>query len=89
MKSAVFGVVTPCNPTEIHQIFQRNVLCSSAGWKSKPCRKPARNRWQASQKIILFIFTTLRTSNPMMGKCFLGIDVPRTVVKSIVLGVAF
>jgi hypothetical protein len=46
----------------------------------------ARNRWQTSQKIILFIFTTVRTSNPSIGKCFLGIQAARTIVKIIVLG---
>jgi hypothetical protein len=70
MKSAVFWVVTPCSPAEVYQIFQRNIMCPSAGWKSKPCKKPAINRWLSSQKLVLFIFITVRTSNPMTENYF-------------------
>jgi hypothetical protein len=80
MKSAIFWVVTPCA-----RYFREMYFVNLQGGRVSH----ARNRWQASQKIMLFIFTTLRTSDPMTGKCFLGIDAPRTVVKIIVIGVTF
>jgi hypothetical protein len=52
-------------------------------------QETSKKQVEATQKIVLFVFSTLRTSNPMTGKLSFGVDAPRMVLESIVLRVTF
>jgi hypothetical protein len=75
LKNTIFWDITPCSPLKVNRRFGGTYRLNLQGRKISRARNQRESGWQGehgviSQKIVLFITTSVRTSNPTEFKVF-------------------
>jgi hypothetical protein len=64
IKITIFWDITPCSPLNVNRRFGGTYRLQLQGQRISLERKQRGSRWQAEQKIVLFITIAVRTSDP-------------------------